>query len=58
MTLYGHLKPGGILVEKGQEVKKGEKIGLVGMTGTATGYHLHFEVRKDGKPVDPEPYLK
>lgn len=57
-TLYGHLKPGGILVEKGETVKRGEKIGLVGMTGTATGYHLHFEVRKDGTPVNPVPYLK
>jgi murein DD-endopeptidase MepM/ murein hydrolase activator NlpD len=57
-TLYGHLKPGGILVKKGQTVKRGEKIGLVGMTGTATGYHLHFEVRKDGTPVNPAPYLK
>ncbi|MEK0313804.1 murein hydrolase activator EnvC family protein [Cohnella sp. 56] len=57
-TLYGHLKPGGILVEKGETVKRGEKIGLVGMTGTATGYHLHFEVRKDGTPVNPAPYLK
>jgi len=57
-TLYGHLKPGGILVEKGQTVKRGEKIGLVGKTGTATGYHLHFEVRKNGNPVDPTPYLK
>lgn len=57
-TLYGHLKPGGILVKKGETVKRGEKIGLVGMTGTATGYHLHFEVRKDGTPVNPAPYLK
>lgn len=57
-TLYGHLMPGGILVKNGETVKRGEKIGLVGMTGTATGYHLHFEVRKDGKAVDPAPYLK
>jgi len=55
-TLYGHLNK--ILVEKGQTVKRGEEIGLVGMTGTATGYHLHFEVRKNETPVDPQPYLK
>lgn len=57
-TLYGHLKPGGILVKNGETVKRGDKIGLVGMTGTATGYHLHFEVRKNGTAVDPAPYLK
>ncbi|RUS43073.1 murein hydrolase activator EnvC [Cohnella sp. AR92] len=57
-TLYGHLLNGGILVKKGQEVKRGDKIGLVGKTGTATGYHLHFEVRKNGDPVPPAPYLK
>lgn len=57
-TLYGHLMPGGILVKNGETVKRGEKIGLVGMTGTATGYHLHFEVRKDGVAVNPAPYLK
>ncbi|GIO12318.1 metalloendopeptidase [Cohnella xylanilytica] len=57
-TVYGHLMPGGILVKKGETVKRGEKIGLVGMTGRATGYHLHFEVRKDGNPVNPNSYLK
>ncbi|MBB6732213.1 murein hydrolase activator EnvC family protein [Cohnella zeiphila] len=54
-TLYGHLNK--ILVKKGETVKRGENIGLVGMTGTATGYHLHFEVRKNETPVNPAPYL-
>jgi murein DD-endopeptidase MepM/ murein hydrolase activator NlpD len=57
-TLYGHIKNGGILVNKGEAVKRGEKIGLVGMTGQATGPHLHFEVRKNSSPVNPAPFLK
>lgn len=57
-TLYGHIKSGGLLVEKGDNVKRGQKIALVGSTGQSTGPHLHFEVRKDNTPVDPAPYLK
>lgn len=57
-TLYAHLMVGGIHVEKGDTVKRGQKIGSVGSTGVSTGNHLHFEVRKDSVAVDPEPYLK
>lgn len=56
-TLYAHSQK--ILVKKGQKVKRGEKIMLVGMTGYATGPHLHFEVRENGKYVNPlNGYLK
>jgi murein DD-endopeptidase MepM/ murein hydrolase activator NlpD len=54
-TLYGHQSSLG--VSTGQSVVRGEQIGLVGTTGLSTGCHLHFEVRVNGQPVDPVPYL-
>lgn len=44
-------------VKKGATVKKGEKIGYMGSTGTATGAHLHFGIQKNGSWIDPKPYL-
>jgi murein DD-endopeptidase MepM/ murein hydrolase activator NlpD len=54
-TLYGHCSV--IYVSEGRTVGMGDKIAAVGSTGLATGPHLHFEVRKNGKPVNPMGYL-
>lgn len=54
-TLYAHLSK--ISVKKNAKVKMGATIGKVGMTGKATGPHLHFELRKDGKMLDPTPFV-
>jgi len=53
---YAHLQE--FKVEAGQEIQKGQLIGLVGNTGYSTGSHLHFEIRLEGKCVDPLEYIK
>ncbi len=50
-TLYGHMSR--IKARRGQSVKRGEIIGYVGNTGTSTAPHCHYEVRKNGKPINP-----
>jgi len=54
-TLYGHLAT--IDVQSGETVPAGAVIGTIGRSGNATTHHLHFELRVDGKAVDPMPYL-
>ena len=57
MTLYAHGLPNSRKVNVGDEVKAGQVIMLVGTTGNSTGPHLHFEVRINGKCVNPTEYL-
>lgn len=55
-TLYAHMAEPAI-VETGDPVKAGDKIGNVGNTGNSTGPHLHFEIEVEGKKIDPKPFL-
>lgn len=55
VTRYGHNSSN--LVREGDMIRQGQKIATVGSSGTATGPHVHFEVLKNGRPVNPMPYL-
>jgi murein DD-endopeptidase MepM/ murein hydrolase activator NlpD len=57
-TLYAHMYQKDVKVRVGQSVKKGQVIALMGSNGWSTGPHLHFEVHKSGRPVDPVAFLK
>ena len=54
-TLYGHLEQ--TLVEEGQQIRRGDRVGLVGSTGRSTAPHLHYEVHVDGRAVNPLEYI-
>ncbi len=55
LSLYGHLS--GFNINKGQNVKRGDIIGYVGNTGLSSGNHLHYEIHKNGQPINPIPYF-
>jgi murein DD-endopeptidase MepM/ murein hydrolase activator NlpD len=55
LTRYGHLSK--ILVTPGQKVTRWQKIGSVGTSGRTTGSHLHYEVRRDDRPLNPKSYI-
>ncbi len=54
-TYYGHCSK--LYVTKGKTVSAGDKIAAVGSTGNSTGNHLHFEIRKNGKQINPQTYI-
>lgn len=54
ITRYAHLHS--FIVKKGDILDKGKIVGFVGNTGKSTGYHLHYEIIKNGKPIDPYPF--
>lgn len=55
-TTYSHLTS--ISVNSGDKVERSDELGKMGSTGRSTGVHLHYEVHKDGNPVNPMPYIK
>ncbi|HET6341909.1 MAG TPA: M23 family metallopeptidase, partial [Gemmatimonadota bacterium] len=55
-TMYGHNAV--LLVERGERVARGQPIAYSGNSGRSTAPHLHYEIRRDGRAIDPAPYLR
>jgi murein DD-endopeptidase MepM/ murein hydrolase activator NlpD len=55
-TLYAHMSR--VDVKAGQKVQRGDILGAMGRSGNATGVHLHYEVRRNGRPANPQPYMR
>jgi murein DD-endopeptidase MepM/ murein hydrolase activator NlpD len=55
VTRFGHIYK--IVVKRGQTIKRGDTIALMGNTGRSTGPHVHYEVHLNGIPVNPEKYI-
>jgi murein DD-endopeptidase MepM/ murein hydrolase activator NlpD len=56
VSLYGHCSR--LVVERGERVQAGQALCLSGNTGHSSGPHVHYELRRQGRPVDPAPYLE
>lgn len=56
VTRYGHLNK--IIVRRGMRVNKGQVLGIQGSSGRSTGNHLHYEIRYNGAPINPLPFIK
>ncbi|MGC5224920.1 M23 family metallopeptidase [Micromonospora sp. DT81.3] len=57
ITLYGHMQWSSLRISAGDEVAAGVPLGAEGNTGRSFGCHLHYEVLRDGIPIDPQPFM-
>lgn len=56
-VIYSHLAASGLFVTEGQKISEGTPLGIMGMSGRATGRHLHLTIKENGKEVDPLKYI-